>query len=118
MKKMILSAAVAAFALSVGSVHADSLPVTVTKTKIPDGCEYKKVPGNKQKQLICVEDMNETDFGNNGVNVSRVTPETNTPEYRGQSGNIVGANNGKGNGDGDGIPGGSGKTKAANNDAQ
>lgn len=108
MKKIVLSAALAAFALSVASAHASSLPVTVTKTKIPDGCEYKKVPGKKQKQLICIEEMEGGGGGGGSAAIDPVDPgQQPTPDYRGKSNNIVGANNGKGNGTSDGTPGNS-----------
>lgn len=107
MKKIIISAALAAFALSMAPAHADSLSVKVTKTKIPEGCEYKKVPGKKQKQLICIEEM-QNGGGDQASAIDPGTPEQpSTPDYRGKSNNIVGANNGKGNGTNDGTPGNS-----------
>lgn len=118
MKKIILSAALAAFAFSVAPASADSLPVTVVKTKIPEGCEYKRVPGKKKKELVCIEEMT-GDFGGGSGAIADVdgsTPQTPDPvPTRGNSGVQVGANNGKGNGD-DGTtnpPGGSGKKFAS-----
>lgn len=117
MKKIILSAALAAFAFGVAPAMADTLPVTVVKTQIPEGCEYKRVPGKKKKELICIEEMT-GGLGGGGaiVDAGGSTPQEPDPiPTRGNSGVQVGANNGKGNGD-DGTtnpPGGSGKKFAS-----
>ena len=107
-----MSAAVAALVLGVAPSFASDMAVKVVKTKLPDGCEYKKVPGQKKKQVVCIDEMNE-----NGGGVS--APEASVDGSNGQNnggynGNGKGngaanggrhANNGGGNGTNDGVPG-------------